>query len=123
MTLSFLDYVVKKMEFSEDDGMWYMYSVARQPWDYISTFCRDKRYGSRLAVLKSAVQIQKVLNYYDRLGKLQLFYMNMVFWGPPSLSKLTPMIFNTGFPHLCSENSISNHIIGYLKCYQGYNPN
>ena len=73
MTLSFLDYVVKKMEFSEDDGMWYMYSVARQPWDYISTFCRDKRYGSRLAVLKSAVQIQKVLDYYDRLGKLQHF--------------------------------------------------
>ena len=31
-----------------------------------------------------------------------------VIWRPPSLSKLTPIIFNTGLTHLGSEASISS---------------
>ena len=36
------------------------------------------------------------------------------YWRPPSLSELTPIIFNTGLTHLASEASIS-HFINAFK--------
>ena len=43
-------------------------------------------------------------------------------WRPPSLSELTPMLFNTGLTHLGSEasNSISLGLLSYMLASRLY---
>ena len=43
-----------------------------------------------------------------------LIFFNIYIWRPPSLSELTPMIFNTGLTHLGSEASNYVCIFMYL---------
>ena len=43
----------------------------------------------------------------------------MIIWRPPSLSELTPMIFNTGLTHSSSETSIYKGSLGSHFDYLG----
>ena len=59
------------MTFSEVDGMWYHYSEDKKKYQEVKKTCNNMM-RSRLAILKSFYQIQLVLEYFDRLGKITI---------------------------------------------------
>ena len=72
----------------------------------------QKIYDKISSVLDSVSLIPDLddLKWYQRynLNKLYDFFRHI--WRPPSLSELTPMIFNTGLTHLGSEASIYSSV-------------
>ena len=48
---------------------------------------------------------------------LDEIFFSMITWRPPSLSELTPMIFNAGLTHLGSEASIYSAILLILYLF------
>ena len=68
--------------------------------------------------MKDYCFVLEEISFPDLLVSILIFiHTPTIIWSPPSLSELTPMIFNAGLTHLGSEASIYSAILLILYLF------